>query len=472
MSVAINACTFACDAQFPFVRVSLYSFIQHNRWFSGTVKLIIHPDFPLSATNLKLLTMVYPNLEQHYITEETSFLREARRSPKTFLLQIKEYAKLYVFSLGQQNLLYFSNTALFMKDVAGMLQPQKITFTSEKSLFYLGKESDLFSRFVEESPKHIDLFLTSALTGEDFDRIDNLTISATVVRDNKFAQLSSALQHASCICYNDSVLSSGVGYQKIKQVWLHKNKEVGQALSSPRAIAFPTANRPAALPTRSAAPPVQTEASFSQETVHLPSSSGLVQSHDLFSYLNGKKIALVANSSLLLDHKYGALIDSHDVVIRFNGYPISPEHTGTKTGIHFIFRQAQFNLEQACDYLVVLSNPIDPWKNTIRHIFNTYPTKRIVNFNFPPRNAVSAAFGKVIAPTSGVCAILFIGGLRLTSATISLFGFNGYLGGKGSMFRSNEDQSISSTHNYVAERKYFQTNFKEISPGFLQRKIT
>lgn len=50
----------------------------------------------------------------------------------------------------------------------------------------------------------------------------------------------------------------------------------------------------------------------------------------LMRYLDGKSVAIVGNSSSLLTTAQGALIDSHDVIIRMNkGFPISPAAQGS-----------------------------------------------------------------------------------------------------------------------------------------------
>jgi hypothetical protein len=471
MSVTINACTFASDAQFHFVRVSVLSFIQHNRWFSGTIRLIIHPDFPLSDANFRILSRLYPNLSQVRIENSAKFIMEAKRNRATYLQQVKEYCKAHVFSLNESNLLYFSNSCLFMKDVAALLRPNRVVYTPEKSIFYIGAQLNLFDLFLQRNPTSIDRFLDEEFRGEFCEQVDGLVMPAANVRDTKFAQLSSQLSRVSCIFYNDAILNDATGHQRIKQVWLHKNKEVDATISSPRTVNHQVTERTAPIQKPVVIVPVQSVKLADNDTPPVPESRGLVSPITLFSYLNNKKIALVANSSALLEHQYGELIDSHDIVIRFNGYPIRPEHTGSKTNLHFIFRQAQFNLGQPCDYLFVLSSPIDPWTNTVRQISRDYPTKRIVNFNFPSRNSVVDHFGKKIFPTSGMCALLFIYSLKLNSATLSLFGFDAYVKGQTSILRANDDTAISTTHNYVAERKYFQTNFKQAGPAFLQKNL-
>jgi hypothetical protein len=52
---------------------------------------------------------------------------------------------------------------------------------------------------------------------------------------------------------------------------------------------------------------------------------------ELLDSLDGKSVAIVGNATSLLSSKHGALIDSHDVVVRMNmGFPIDPAAQGTR----------------------------------------------------------------------------------------------------------------------------------------------
>jgi hypothetical protein len=69
-----------------------------------------------------------------------------------------------------------------------------------------------------------------------------------------------------------------------------------------------------------------------------------IGSHHKFSIPNldladlGKKIAIVGNSGILLDKEYGELIDSHDVVVRFNVAKVDgfEKHVGSKTTLRCV----------------------------------------------------------------------------------------------------------------------------------------
>ena len=51
----------------------------------------------------------------------------------------------------------------------------------------------------------------------------------------------------------------------------------------------------------------------------------------LLQFLDGKSVAIVGNARSLLDHRYGARIDEHEIVTRMNiGFPIDPAAQGTR----------------------------------------------------------------------------------------------------------------------------------------------
>lgn len=65
-------------------------------------------------------------------------------------------------------------------------------------------------------------------------------------------------------------------------------------------------------------------------------------------YIKGKRVAIVGNASSIFDKQNGALIDSFDVVIRFNkGFIKNPESQGTKVDIHLlavVLNDKEYNL--------------------------------------------------------------------------------------------------------------------------------
>ena len=109
-----------------------------------------------------------------------------------------------------------------------------------------------------------------------------------------------------------------------------------------------------------------------------------------------------------------------------------------------------------------------PWKNAIHEILSSYPSKRIINYNYPETHT-QIFRNTTIIPTSGLCVILLINDLNLTKYELTLFGFNGYENGKLSVLRSNDSLAISNVHSYKTEQTYIKKAFKEILPGVVNK---
>lgn len=66
-------------------------------------------------------------------------------------------------------------------------------------------------------------------------------------------------------------------------------------------------------------------------------------------FIKGKSVAIVGNAKSLFDHKFGAEIDGHDVVIRFNrGFITQTERQGSKTDI--VLLACELSLDEKASY--------------------------------------------------------------------------------------------------------------------------
>ncbi|PRZ06536.1 glycosyl transferase family 29 (putative sialyltransferase) [Isoptericola sp. CG 20/1183] len=83
-------------------------------------------------------------------------------------------------------------------------------------------------------------------------------------------------------------------------------------------------------------------------------------------YLRGRSVALIANSPTLLREELGELIDSYDVVIRFNSFVIDPVHTGARTDVHVAFHKYEFNLEVPVDVRILFSGETALWRESVK----------------------------------------------------------------------------------------------------------
>lgn len=68
-------------------------------------------------------------------------------------------------------------------------------------------------------------------------------------------------------------------------------------------------------------------------------------------FIKGKRVAIVGNALSIFDKQNGILIDSYDIIIRFNyGFIKNPESQGTKTDIHILavnLKPEEYNLLNA-----------------------------------------------------------------------------------------------------------------------------
>jgi hypothetical protein len=458
MENKICAITEASDKFFHFTRTSIYSFVQHNKWFDGTIKLLVHQDLPLSEKNLLILRILYPKIE--IISISSDFLNKIegfdkiKKSPK-YLELLSSYMKMVLFLLNPKKTLYFSNTCLFLNEISDFLISNKIISNSSFSLAYLDSDLPIIKKITVGQTSQ---FLKNvSIDSIFFDSIDSHCVISSNIPNTKFNAYFSRIQKSKFIVYDSS--NNSANYSKITQIWLQKNHEISKYLQKSSNIQVSTIVERKNINSLNLVPTVR------QVQPH----TELIDLSVLSNYFNNKKIAIVANSSELLNYSYGKLIDSHDIIIRFNGYVTSPNHTGTKTNIHCIFREARFNLTNASDYLIVFSKPLVPWKNSVSELTKQYPSKKIINYNFPKDEDVSSRFGKVTIPTSGLCSIILIESLNLSKYELTLFGFNGYSGGVSSILRSNDSSSISSVHDYSTETNYLTKKFTQIFPGVLQK---
>ena len=56
-------------------KVSLKSFIEHNKWFNGTVYLLTFTDLPIKTKTLSEIKMIYPQIEVLNITDDRIIAR-------------------------------------------------------------------------------------------------------------------------------------------------------------------------------------------------------------------------------------------------------------------------------------------------------------------------------------------------------------------------------------------------------------
>jgi len=155
---------------------------------------------------------------------------------------------------------------------------------------------------------------------------------------------------------------------------------------------------------------------------------------DFADLLLGKRIAIVGNAKSLFDKNYGAEIDGHDVVIRFNkGFITKPESQGTKTDILI---------------LAIEMPEADIDKFNAKYVFNRCTlrknkTRACWHFSLDDRKRLQKLLGA--KPSTGMLAIDLC---TMYSPVVDLYGFDWE---ETPTFYNPAD--YKTVHNYAKEKE-------------------
>ena len=190
--------------------------------------------------------------------------------------------------------------------------------------------------------------------------------------------------------------------------------------------------------------------------------SGLLEIKD-------KKLAIVGSSGILLDKEHGELIDSHDLIVRFNvartmGYEI---HVGSRTDVRIVnghsfngsTSQEVFPGNDNNSFIQNLTGEtliVKSWHNDqfIDGILKTTPQNKVYFINpvlTAYYNSLTGDPNKQEA-TCGLVAVLFF--LLLTDK-ISCFGFNFYKDAWSRKHYWAERKEYKQGHSFNVEEKIF-----------------
>lgn len=160
-------------------------------------------------------------------------------------------------------------------------------------------------------------------------------------------------------------------------------------------------------------------------------------------FIKGKRVALVGNAQSIFEKQNGQIIDSYDVVIRFNkGFIKVPESQGKKTSIHMLavvlkgdecnLLNPKFKLNRSRFY----DNPCENimWADR----------KRLVQVEIKPKETIEHQ------PSTGFMAIDLC--LSSKASEIALFGFDF---GKTQSFPN--DPNYVPLHDFKKEEQYVKT---------------
>jgi len=175
----------------------------------------------------------------------------------------------------------------------------------------------------------------------------------------------------------------------------------------------------------------------------------------LREYLRGKSVCLVANSARVGESDAGALIDSYDVVARFNSFRIDPAQTGSKTSLHATIHLHKFNWSVPVDVRLVFSGNANAWRDSVNKFVDPSAQRYLGDrsLRWPVRDsALVGDTGLVDVPTSGFNLLRLIDLLDVSSA-IDLIGFDFNQSGAYRL-ESAMRLPVAKAHDYSAEKDW------------------
>jgi tetratricopeptide (TPR) repeat protein len=195
----------------------------------------------------------------------------------------------------------------------------------------------------------------------------------------------------------------------------------------------------------------------------------LLDSADLASWLSDptRSVAIVGNSPCELGLGMGHLIDSHDIVIRFNRAGAEPSFKadyGAKTDVHILPIGGETEGPPAADArYVLLTAPSVPFRNRRwQHVRNLMRSKRVGCIRADSYHAMVARLAA--EPSNGIRVCAYVAALRPGVRRVSTFGFAfiDQIGPKPQSSHYFERTTPSLHHKWQEERRIFEDLFGEI----------
>jgi glycosyltransferase involved in cell wall biosynthesis len=205
---------------------------------------------------------------------------------------------------------------------------------------------------------------------------------------------------------------------------------------------------------------------------------------DFKKFIENKSISLVANSSDLLKRANGSIIDSSDIVIRFNAYKIDTRFTGEKMTVHAGVYLHNHNIGVKVPIRCVISISEDRWIQAVKDKPLGYQQGGLLRFSHVIGLPTYRKLGIKGPPTTGFVTLLLLlalGGYR----EILLHGFTFYENGKRSIYRDNDivgelKSEIADIHDYKFEKEFIagtstfydkKNNIYGFESSYLSRKL-
>jgi len=512
------AITESSNLTFPMTRLAVSSFVSNNLWFDGTLIVLVIKNDTISNSNIDILKSIYKNIEILEIDHSDPIILSMMHKFKKKGIQssiLLNYLNIFAFNIKSEGNIYFSRNTVFMGDISNMLDDNHMVSPTNSNSFPSLKDfpdSTINSKLLFV-PKYLINHNNYSILLEDLKNLnisepesDNKLINDLVKKNNINLRTLSNLflckssnfidqRYTKFIRYSKSIKAiyyntheNRKNYSRIHTYWIQQNESIQNKLNSVKrndnivALKIQEAKNSIKLKTSSFSSNQRSLSTTSEmfdnfiinneiyddtyiRTLNSRLDSELIKSNldistiDLFffkSFISNKSIAIVANSSELLNNNLGETIDSHDIVIRFNSYKLIDKHTGSKTTIHASVYLQNENLDKFVPIRFILSNNSKKWVDKIKSI-DRYKHSLLLKYNH--HSNLSDNFKEPSPSTTGFSALILL--LKLGGYNkINLFGFNFYDGGYKSILRTDVGMKspISKVHNYSFEKKFILKN--------------
>ena len=130
--------------EFHLTRVSIFSFIQKNQWFDGTIIILTLDKSKITSDQLDQLDLIYSDIK--ILEVDANSILELKAKPKRFqpnLDPLLNYLYTFAFKIKSKGNIYFSNRIVFNKSADSFLNINKATFAIDSNRLPTGDGSDL-----------------------------------------------------------------------------------------------------------------------------------------------------------------------------------------------------------------------------------------------------------------------------------------------------------------------------------------
>lgn len=138
------AITHATNLTFYRTRLAISTFLETNRWFTGKIIILSLESDPLSNDNIKLVKLLYDDIEEVQVKEQDIKPIASKISKKGWSREsLLDFLFLYSFKIESRGNLYFSNKLVFHKDISDSLCENGISSPVVANIFPSDTDSKL-----------------------------------------------------------------------------------------------------------------------------------------------------------------------------------------------------------------------------------------------------------------------------------------------------------------------------------------